>query len=992
MCDWLRFVLFFSFQAAILVIMTEKNISHKLLCFSAFLCLIISGCQYPYFTAQAKKARSEKLVAKGEKKNLLIQNKTNSSQKNDALNIAKKDTTLTEQFDSSGFKNKITAKLNSQKTDSVKLNISNDSIPKSDSLKLVQPDTILKIDSILPKKVYSIRFSPDSLKAPLQCDAVDSMIYDFVQRKIFLYGNALVVYENYELKAGFIELDFNTFIARAEGFEDSLGNRTQNPLFNDGNQKFEAERIEYNFKSKKGKIYEASTEQGDGFFLSQATKFVSKMADSTMKDDIIYSGNCTYTTCNHRQPHFGIRASKAKVIPNKLIVIGPAYLEIMGIPTPFVLPFGFFPITKTRKSGLILSTNFDFSPVWGPGIRGIGYYFGINDHLDLAITGDFYTRGTIRLNATSNYNKLYHSNGSLSLGFAVTRTDEPGTPDYSRSQDFNIRWNHTQSPKAHPSQTFSASVNFGTSNFYRNTTTTANTALQSTLQSNISYTKRFLGTPFSLAVGASHSQNTSSRVMNITLPKTTLTMNQIFPFKRKNPVGQDRWYERIGLSYTATANNSFQILDSMLFTPDGLVNALKDAKYSVQHSPNLNMSFKILKHINFQPSISYREYWYFYANEQVFNNSLIVDNDTIYDSETGAIQRINSDTTFGKIENKRDYGFNAVRDFSAGLSLNTQIYATGTFNIWRLSKIRAIFRPNVGFSWRPDYNDDFWGYYGQVQVDTRYPDRYNRYSRFDVVPGAGQQSLLTYSLNIRMEGKLKKSKRDTISTERYKNFVILNNVNISSSYNLAADSFQMAPISINANTLLFKIINATLSLTCDPYAADPLTNRRLNVYEWNENRQLLRLTSGSLNLSTALTPQNISSLFRPLSPQSNAKQKQQNAEFQFLQGLSLNYNLRFSKQYINGKDSLVFNANELAINGAFNLSKGWNIIVSRIGYDFTKKRITYPDFTFSRNLHCWELGLSWQPEPKTWNFFLRVRPGSLGFINIPVRKTQFDPY
>jgi hypothetical protein len=955
----------------------------KLLFFILSVCfLTLNGCRYPYNTAQAKMDRRIKKDMKQQGKIAKSLTIDTVSLVNDTAILNNASDTLSNRKASKS--KKVQGDSLAQKTDSL----------QTDSL-IVKSDSIIPSDTVaIVKTEKIIQFSPDSLKAPLQYNAKDSMIYDFLQKKIFLYGTAEVIYENYELKSGYIELDFNTYTAKAEGFTDSLGRRTEDPFFSDGNQKFDARKIEYNFRSKKGKVYDASTEQGDGYFLSKETKFVSKDADSTMTDDVIYSGGCTYTTCNHRHPHFGIRTSKAKVIPNKLIVVGPSYLEIMGTPTPLVLPFGFFPITQTRRSGLIMSTNFDFSPVWGPGIRGIGYYFGISDHVDLAITGDFYTRGTFRVNATSNYNKLYKSNGSFSVGYAITKADERGTPGYSRSQDFNLRWTHSQSPKSHPSQNFSASVNFGTSNFYRNTTTTANTALQSTLQSNISWSKRFIGTPFSLALGASHSQNTSNRVMTITLPKTTLTMNQIFPLKRKNPIGQDRWYERIGLSYNMTANNQFQVIDSVLFQPDGFSNALKEAKYNVTHAPNLNMSFKILKHINVQPNISYREYWYFYANEQNFDPSIIVNSDTTFDTETGAIETISFDTTFGKIENIRDYGFSAVRDFSAGVSMNTQLYATGTFNLGRLQKVRAILRPNVGVSWRPDYSNDFWGYYGQVQTDTRYPDVFNRYARFDVVPGAGQQSLLNYSLNVRMEGKMKKSKRDTVGTDRYRNFVIINNANVSSSYNMAADSLKMSPVNLNANTTLFKIVNATLNMTYDPLAADKNTNRRIDTYEWSQNQRLMRLTQASLNLSTGLTAQNLKAIFKPneIPKAVDPKQQRQNAEFQILQSLNLNYNLRFARQYVEGRDSLLITANELALSANINLSKGWSIGIPRIGYDFNKKRITYPDFTFSRNLHCWEMGLSWQPEPKTWNFFLRVRPGSLGFINLPMRKTQFDPY
>jgi hypothetical protein len=998
--------------------------SYKLLWFAMISTLLwsASSCYYPYTTAKARKDRRQKrqeirlqkrLMAKAKQDSiaqaLLAQGSknepkppiqspdTSSSQQNrpNLNNPTDPKKRNTELPDSSQLAESADSlKLNLADTNLVRLDsLANDSIPPADSLAKIEPE----------KTEPVIELNPDSLAGPLQYNGEDSMIYSIREKKIKLYGNAEVIYENYELKAGYIEIDFSTFVATAEGLPDSSGQMRQEPFFNDGNQQFDARKIQYNFKTKKGKVYDAITKQGDGYFLSKATKFVSKDADSTAKDDIIYAGGCTYTTCDHKQPHFGIRSSKAKVIPNKLIVVGPSYLEIMGTPTPVVLPFGFFPITQKRKSGLILSTNVDNSPTLGIGIRGMGYYLAINDNVDLSLTGDIYSRGTFRLYAASNYYKRYKATGNINLSYARTKIDERGTPDFDLRQDFNLSWTHSQDAKAHPSQTFRASVNFGTSDFYRNTDPTANATLQATMQSNVSFTKRFLGTPFSFAMGMTHSQNTSSNTMNITLPRSTLTMNQIFPFKRKKQVGKQQWYEKIGVSYNMTANNRIQIVDTMLFEPDAWQTALEEAQYSVVHAPNVNMNFKLprirtkkgkvidLSYINFQPTISYREYWYFYSNEREFDPTLIIQTDTTFDDE-GIVENITSDTTFGTVNQIRDYGFNAVRDFSAGVNLGTQFFATGTFNILGLHKLRAIIRPNVGFSWRPDYSTDFWGYYGQVQTDARYPNEFDEYRRFDVTPSSGQQALLNFNANMRMEGKLKRFRPDTTAKSPYRKVAVIENLSISGNYNMAADSLKMSTLAVGMNTKLFKIITTRVSFVFDPYAANTETNNRIDVWEWDQNRRLVRLTSGTVALSTNLNNNTLKDLFQPNAKKASNKQQKQNAEFQFFQALSLNYNYRFSKRYIDGVDSLQVTANELSMSGGLNLSKNWNIRINRIGYDFDEQRITYPDFTFARRLHCWEMGLSWQPERRTWRFFIQVRPGSLGFIKIPMQKVQFDPY
>ncbi|MDC0231559.1 putative LPS assembly protein LptD, partial [Aureispira] len=596
-------------------------------------------------------------------------------------------------------------------------------------------DSLAIIDTIIEPGNKIFTFSPDSITLPVQYESADSMIYDLAERKVYMYDNAEVFYEQYNLKAGYIEFNFVSNVATATCLLDSAGNEIQCPFFDDKSQQFTSRRIEFNFKTKKGKVYDASTQQGDGYLVSNSTKFISKDADSTVDNtqNILYSQGCIYTTCDHKHPHFGIRASKAKIIPGKLIVVGPSFLEIMGSPTPLILPFGFFPITKNKRSGLILSMDLDFSPTIGPGIREIGFYLGLSEYFDLKVTGDFYMRGSVRTRIQSNYNIRYKGSGAVKLGYTRIQIDELGTPQYDLQQSFNFSWSHNQSPQAHPSQSFQASINFGTSDYYKNTYNDANSVLQATFNSNVSYSKRFLGTPFSISARLSHSQNTKTHAMTINFPQINLNMNQVFPFKRKNIAGTQKWYERIGFSYGMSANNTLNTTDTALFQPGGFEEAIKNMNYSVTHSPRINFSFKLFKYINVQPSVNYSQKWFFYQNRQYLDP-----NPTINES--------NDTTSYGTVETYKDYGFYTTHQFSAGINLNTQIYATGIFNIGALKQVRGIFSPNIGFSWSPSYENTYDYYYDSVQYDTRYPEKLSRYNYFAYTPPSGKTALLTYSL------------------------------------------------------------------------------------------------------------------------------------------------------------------------------------------------------------------------------------------------------
>ena len=966
---------------------------YKLFFFLTICSVFCSNCGFPYHTRQARDARKAKrLVQKQQKKEQAL-----AQQDSSAILLPELDSTDTDVVWDTIFppdqttipERSVPKTITIVRSDSASMDsLSNvitaldslpqDSIPIGSNVDSTILDSLTRPSPIQQSIEKVIRFSQDSLNLPVQYESADSMIYDLAERKVYMYDNAEVHYENYKLEAGYIEFDFTTNVATATCLLDSADNEIQCPFFDDGKQQFKSRRIEFNFKSKKGKVYDASTEQGDGYLVSNATKFISRDADTTGNtQDVLYSQGCLYTTCDHKHPHFGIRASKAKIIPNKLIVVGPSYLEIMGSPTPILLPFGFFPMTKNKRSGLILSMDFDFSPSLGPGIRGIGFYLGLSEYWDLKVTGDFYMRGSFRLKAASQYNVRYKGQGTVQVGYTRIQNDEPGTPGYTLRSDFNFSWTHTQAPQAHPSQNFQASVNFGTSDYFTNTYNDANNVLNANLNSNISYTKRFLGTPFSLSARLSHSQNTQTRAMTITFPQLNFNMNQIFPFKRKKISGNQKWYERIGFSYNMTATNTITTTDTALFKPGGLEEAIQNMNYSMTHSPRLNFSFKLFKVINVQPTVNYTQQWFFYRNRQRLDTTLIV-------TDTEGTQ----DTTFGSVERYREYGLFTTHRFSAGLNVNTQIFATGIFNMGALKQVRATFTPNIGFSWTPDYSNAYDYFYDSVQTDTRYPDRLIRYNYFAFTPPAGRTALLTYSLGARFEAKVAKGKRDTTTKEPYKKIVLIPAATISGSYNIAADSLQFSTVNFNTYTTLFKKINVRFSATFDPYAANPETNVRINTFEFAVSKRLMRVTSMSFNASTSLTSQDLRNWFR----KKGVKEDKDKKQFDLLRSLNLNYNFIVNNRYINGVDSTVVTANQLTMSGVINLSRGWTITVGNIGYSFKDERITFPDFTFSRDLHCWNMGLSWQPERQTWNFFIRVKPGTLGFLEVPVKQEFYDRF
>jgi len=868
-----------------------------------------------------------------------------------------------------------------------------------DSLPGMVADTLVPLADTLalqvePQKTVSkVRYSSDSLDVPVNYSAADSMIYDMAGQRIYLYGAASVEYESMSVKADYIIFDIGNDIVTASGGPDGKAQ------FVDGDQEFSSDSIKYNFKTQKGKVYQVRTTEGDGYLLSNSVKFDMRSQKHDNEDDIVYAEGTLYTTCDHPDPHFGIRSRKAKIIPNKIIVVGASNVEIENIPTPLVLPFGFFPLKQGRRSGLIFPRNYEFSPTLGFGFRNIGYYKAMNDFWDLQVTGDIYTRGTWGLNARSSYKKRYKYNGSLAVGYSHQRLDiRKVAPKPQR--DFNIQWSHNQDASAHPTRTFRASVNFGTGTYFSNNFNDAESVLNSTLRSSISVRKRFPGKPYSISAGFSHNQNTRSRLMTVNFPEFNFTLNQIYPFERKNKVGKERWYEKITFDYRTRAIGRATTNDTLIFKKD----RFDEVNFGVEHVPNIGMNFRVLKYINVNPSVRYTEKWYFKTRELDFDSTTETTETIIYEYDDNGdilldtegepvIDEILTDIMYGQIDTTYQYGFAPLREVSGGVSLNTRLY--GMLPLGKKGQaIRHTLTPNVSMNFAPDYLKPVWGYYDSIQVDNRTDER-QIFSRFDngifgSAPSRTRQAAISYGINNQIEGKFF-SKKDT--TERFRKVMLLNALSINSSYNFAADSLKMGNIRMSGNTKLFKVINVNFGANFDPYTLDG-NGRRIDTYQWSENRRLARFTNANLTLTTRLNPTDISQAFgKNKGAESEGGRRQSSSRKQVISSLSFTYSFNISQQFVEGRDTIQITRNNIGLSRTtLNVTDKWRADIGSIGYDFVRKQLTYPDLSLYRNLHCWESGFSWQPERRTFSFFLRVKPGSLDFLKVPYARNRVDPF
>ncbi|PHI21177.1 hypothetical protein CEQ90_03925 [Lewinellaceae bacterium SD302] len=889
-----------------------------------------------------------------------------------------------------------------------------DTVPNPSDTSLINFGVTIEPDSLTPRftgNTNDFRLSKDSLDAPVEYSARDSQHIDFINEEIHLFGDAKVTYQQVQLSADHIILNWGSNIVVAEPLRDSLGQRTGLPSFSDGGQEFTAKKLKYNFRTSKGIITDAVTSQDDIIIRGGTTKFLSGaiQVDDTTRADVIYTAGGIFTTCTDEHPHFGFRTTKAKIVPNQVAVIGPTNLEIMGVPTPLWLPFGFFPLKSGRSTGLIFPNDYEYSPVWGYGLRDFGWFFPLGEHVNLSVLGTYYLKGTWGVGATGSYRKRYGYSGNFTLRFDNQRAEaNDGFVDFQNSMQ--IRWSHRQDPAAHPTANFGGSINFQTNQAQSRVYNSAAAVRQNTTNSNVNFTKSWDGQPFNLTASLSHSQSNRTREITVNFPQVRFQTQTIYPFRRKaeNRVGKERWYEQVNFRYTNELKGTFVGSDTTFFTQE----TLDDARYGFRQNASTGLNFKVLKYFNLSPSVSYEETYYTRRSDFVFDGTTGVETDSTFD-EFGNLM---IDTTdFGTIRESLQTGLYGIREFSAGISLNTQFFGTIKFRKGKLRGLRHIVKPRITFGYQPDYlNNDR---YNIILADTLLPELNRTYDRFDDgifggAPSGERQVGISYSIDNLFEAKIW-NKRDS-TTENVKLF---QNIGISGSYNFQADSLKWSMIRISGGTKFFKdLTSVSLQAELDPYEriydGSSVTGRRVDITTLSSSQTPFKLTQFNGTISTNITVAKIRQLFQgeeeevitDVREERRRQREEENTLFEetdllsLFENFSIRHNFNFRTRRLvdqsgtGARDTLRFEtqAHSVELRGRIQMTENWRVDIGSIGYDFVAKDITYPYLSLARDLHCWEMRFSWAPTRGTYNFSIGVKPGTFDFLNVPYRRNRLD--
>ena len=801
-------------------------------------------------------------------------------------------------------------------------------------------------------------------------DGYITLVQNSKGNKIFMYKNALVKYKDIELKADYIELNRDSNLIYACGKPDSTGTIVGKPSFKQGDQQFEADEVHYNFKTKKGIVTGVVTEQEGGFVHSGRTKL--------MNDSTYCLRNGKYTTCDAEHPHFWLEMTKAKVLSNKKIVTGPAYLVIEDLPLYFVfIPFGFFPNSPKYSSGFLMPSYGD-EINRGFFLRDFGYYFAANDYFDASVKGDLYSKGSRGIKLHTNYRLRYKFSGSFDMKYYKNVFGDKGLPDYRTQNDFAITWSHSMDSKASPSQTFSASVNFSTSSFDQNNSYTTENYLTNTKQSSISYTKRWENSPFALSANLRHSQNSRDTTINLTLPQLTFNMSRIYPFKSKVRSGKEKWYEKIGFSYSMDMQNTINTKEYKLMN----TSLVKDWQNGIKHSIPINTSFKLLKYITVSPSLNYSERWYTQQIRKAWDpvRKIVAVTDTLY-------------------------GFTRDYDYSFSVGASTKIY--GNFMPLnpksKIKGIRHVMTPSISFNLKPDFSKPGFGMYENIEY---YDDKGMPVSlRYPIHEGAiygtaspGKAGSIGFSLSNTLEMK-KLNTKDTTSKEAFKKIKLLDQLNISGSYNLAADSLNLSNINVTARTKVAGI-DFNFGAILDPYAMQ--NGHLINQFQFSRNGQLARLTSANLSFGLSFSSkegkekkkQEEKMTPEQKSDADNLKLRQKSgdipeyADFSVPWDLSFNYSFRYNKPDPTKSSSVT---QTVDFNGNLSLTKQWKIGYSS-GLDVQKLQFTFTQFNIFRDLHCMQMSLNLVPfgYRQSYSFTIRATSSLLQDLKLSKRQSYYD--
>ncbi|MDT0687317.1 putative LPS assembly protein LptD [Autumnicola psychrophila] len=827
----------------------------------------------------------------------------------------------------------------------------------------------------------------------LLSDRVDYKAKDYIrlsqkENRMFLYNDAQVTYGDIVLNAGLIIIDNNKNEVYAFGIPDSLGEYTQKPIFQQAQKTVEPDSIRFNFDTEKALIYNSRTQEANFNVRGEVTK--------RENDSVYFMQNVRFTTSeNVDNPDYYFYARRIKFVPDKKIVSGLVNMYIADVPTPLGLPFGYFPMTEEETSGFIIP-SFGDSNNRGYYLQNGGYYFAISDYVDLLAIGDYYTNGSYALNLESNYNQRYKFRGNVSFRYERLLESERGFPDFAEGSNYNIRWSHSQDSKASPSSRFSASVNLGSSDYYRESVNQQNTGnfLNNTLNSSVSYSKTFEGEPqVNLSLAARHSQNTNTGIVNLTLPTLTASMSRIYPFEPQ--VGAKKGIiENINFQYNLRAENRIATYDSIFFTPQ----MFDEAVYGAQHSIPVSTNFKLFNYLSVSTGASFEENWVFETYERS------------YDEETNSVVR---DTIKG-FDSFRTYNFNA--------SVGTTLYGLKSFGKdKKIQAIRHVMRPSISYSNNPAFDQ----YYDQFeQINPADPTQINLvdYSRFDGTlygaPGRNFSSSLGLSLSNTLEAKVRD--KDSTATEP-KKVTLLNNFSMSTSYNLAGDSLQLSPISLRGGIpVIENKLTINLAAQMDIYALDN-NNRRIDRLNINNGGSLFRFTNANVSFGYAFSSKDFSKdtenkdesenetyrnggrpddLFGKGTdldgdfyedgedPFDDGEEEEVNSEW-YKYKIPWDLRVNYTMTYSNNARQNEITSHSLMFSGNLELSPKWAIGASS-GFDVKEGGFTYTQLRFARDLESWRINFSWVPfsQRKSWNFFIGIKSSILSDIKYEKRRDR----
>lgn len=862
-----------------------------------------------------------------------------------------------------------------------------DSLEKAVWLRNKAVDDSIHLDSLNKQK-------KNSIEMPVDYTANDSMVYDATSRKVHLFGKANVKYEGMDLESEKIAISLDSSIVHATGVKDTAQKALSGtPVFKMGNDSYESDTIAFNFKSKKGLINNVKTEQQEGYITSLLSK--------RMDNGDIYLQHGRYTTCDKEHPDFYIALSRAKVRPNKDVVFGPAYLVVADVPLPLAIPYGFFPFTKHYSSGFIMPTYGDENDR-GFYLRDGGYYFAMSDKWDLKLLGEIYTKGSWGISAASNYNKRYKYSGSVYFSYQNTKTGDKGMPDYTKQESFKIQWSHRQDAKANPFSTLAASVNFATSSYERNNLNSMynpQTMTQSTRTSSVSWSTGFSSLGMTLSSSANLSQNMRTNELSMTLPDLNVNVSRFYPFRRKQMVGKERWYEKISMSYTGQLSNSITTNEDHLLHSD----LAKEWSNGIQHNIPVNGNFTLAKYINITLGFNFTDRMYFKKENMQWDQ---------------AAQAVAIDTT---------YGFYNVYNWNASIGASTKFYGMFIPNrkIFgdKIQAIRHVFTPTVSFSYAPDFGNKYYETYqrtnsdGSVELVEYSPYRSGLYS----VPGKGKTGSITMQVSNNIEMKIRSDKDST----GIKKISIIDELGAQMSYNFAASYHRWSDLSTNLRLKWWKNYTFNLNAVFATYAYELDKNGHPyvgNHTEYSKGR-FGRFLGMSQNISFTLTPDKLKKLFGGSVDDNDNKKNdnddddegvdtdiESNVDDNLVKGqhgakkksggskaetdddgymrFSMPWSLTFGygvtmRENTSGK----FNTKSmrypykftqtLNVSGNLRISDGWNISFSS-GYDFDNHALSMTTASLQRDLHCFNMSCSVVLKPYTsYNFSFRANASTL---------------